>query len=70
VARAPARAHLDSCEFRNTFNLDETLDSEVKVCGPIQLVDFNRAKAKSTRENSVDDPLRLQWCAPTVNLIN
>ena len=60
MADAPARAHLDSCEFGNTFNLDQTLDFGVKACGPIQLVDFNRAKAKSTQENSVDDLLRMQ----------
>jgi hypothetical protein len=60
MANAPARAHLGPCEFGNPFNLDRTLDFGVKACGPIQLVDFNRAEAKSTQENSVDDLLRMQ----------
>ena len=50
----------DFFEFENTFNLDETLDFVAEACGPLQLVDFNRAKAKFMQENSVDDLLRMQ----------
>lgn len=60
MAHAPTRAHLGPREFGNTFNLDQTLTFGVKACGSIQLVDFNRAKTKSTQENSVDDLLRMQ----------
>ena len=50
----------DFFEFENTFNLEETLDFVVEACGPLQLVDFNRAKAKFMQENSVDDLLKMQ----------
>jgi hypothetical protein len=50
----------DFFEFENTFNLDETLDFVVEACGPLQLVDFNRAKAKFMQENSVNDLLKMQ----------
>jgi hypothetical protein len=32
----------------------------VEACGPLQLVDFNRAKAKVMQENSVNDLLKMQ----------
>ncbi|HEY5910768.1 MAG TPA: hypothetical protein VJA21_09220 [Verrucomicrobiae bacterium] len=47
-------------EFENTFNLDETLDFLLEACGPLPVVDFNRAKAKFMQENSVDDLLKMQ----------
>lgn len=50
----------DFFEFENTFNLDETLDFVLEACGPIPLVDFNRAKAKFMQENTVDDLLKMQ----------
>ena len=50
----------DFFEFENTFNLNDTLDFVVGACGPIQLVDFNRAKAKFMQEHSVDDLLKMQ----------
>ena len=43
-----------------TNNLDETLDFVVEACGPLQLVDFNRAKARFMQENDVDDLLRMK----------
>jgi hypothetical protein len=46
-------------EFENTFNLEETLDLVAEACGPIQLVDFDRAKAKFMHEHSVDDLLKM-----------
>jgi len=47
-------------EFENIFKLNDTLDAAVEACGPIQLVDFNRAKAKFMQEHSVDDLLRMR----------
>lgn len=44
-------------EFPNTFGLDDALDFILEACGPIPLVDFNRAKAKFMNQYSVDDML-------------
>ena len=49
--RTPARAHLDSGYM---------LDFVLEACGPIPLVDFNRAKAKFAQVKSVDDLLKMQ----------
>lgn len=47
-------------EFENTFNLDAILDFALEAWGPIQLVDFNRAKSKFMLEHTVNDLLHLQ----------
>ncbi|MEI6783248.1 MAG: hypothetical protein WCQ21_20285, partial [Verrucomicrobiota bacterium] len=57
----------DFFEFENTFNLDNTLNFMTEACGPIQLVDFNRAKTKFMQENSVDDLFTMQSTNGTLN---
>ncbi len=48
----------DFFEFENTFALDDALDFILEACAPIQLVDFDRAKAKFMAENTIDQLLQ------------
>jgi hypothetical protein len=48
----------DFFEFENTFALDDALDFILEACAPIQLVDFDRAKAKFMAEKSIGQLLR------------
>ena len=47
-------------EFENTFALADALDFICEACGPIQLIDFNRAKQQFMSENSIEKLLELE----------
>lgn len=50
----------DFFEFENTYALDDALDFILEACGPIPMVDFNRAKAQFMDEHSIENLLAEQ----------
>jgi hypothetical protein len=51
-------------EFENTFDLGDALDFMIEASGPVQMIDFNRAKQMFMVENSMEKLLGMEPATP------